>query len=119
MFAVHPGAVLSDIYREEWLLHTPVLGSLTKKLLSWIMRTPVEGATATVAPFANPSHFSRQDSYNDNYSNLYWRDCKPQAVNTHLVNDMWSEYLWRLSLSLLEDLGLLNGINRERLSTDP
>ncbi|EME29234.1 Retinol dehydrogenase 12 [Galdieria sulphuraria] len=110
VFAVHPGAVLSDIYREEWLLHAPLVGFFTQKVLSRIMRTPQEGGK-TIAALLGDALFSSslREGYSDAcFSNLYWKDCKPQPVNSNLVNDISAEFLWRLSISILKDLGILN-----------
>ncbi|GJQ15680.1 hypothetical protein GpartN1_g7471.t1 [Galdieria partita] len=110
VFALHPGAVLSDIYREEWLLHAPILGSLTRRVLSFVMKTPQEGGrTITALVDDSPCSSTRRGSHFDVYlSNLYWKDCKPHPVNSKLVNSVSAEFLWRLSVSILEDLGILN-----------
>eukprot|EP00871_Galdieria_phlegrea_P003215 jgi/Galph1/3895/GphlegSOOS_G2568.1 len=96
VYTVHPGAVLTNIYRDEWILHSPIIGTVSKRVLPLFMRTPSEAAKTIEILVVYQG-----ESMNDNFEDFYWKDCQPCLFDIRLINASSAKYLWNLSLSIL------------------
>ena len=97
MTCVHPGGILTDIYRQDPILNT-LLRRFVKIAAPWMMFDCKQGSLTPLYVALGP------DSEITAWNGQFIGDCRPRAPHPILLNDgaRVAKHLWDLSVSLLK-----------------
>ncbi|XP_030563721.1 retinol dehydrogenase 12-like [Drosophila novamexicana] len=87
--ALHPGVVVTEIFRNLQLAQSKFVINFIKPLFWPLLKTPKSGAQTTLYAALDPDL--------DDVTGLYFSDCKPKEVAEAATDEKVIKFLWKLS----------------------